>query len=125
MRRAAALAVTIALLSACTNDENAAADAVGRFETALKARDFAAACNLLAPQTRKEIAAEAPCEKALEEARLPELGGEPITSVYGRSAQVRGDGDTLFLTEFAVGWRIVAAGCAGTIDNPYDCSLKG
>ncbi|GHE56522.1 hypothetical protein [Streptomyces vinaceus] len=47
------------------------------------------------------------------------------TQVYGRQALLRMARDTLFLSQFNDGWKIVGAGCEPQADMPYRCSLKG
>ncbi|QES47254.1 hypothetical protein DEJ50_04825 [Streptomyces venezuelae] len=44
---------------------------------------------------------------------------------YGRQAIVRMAGDTLFLSLFTAGWKVVAAGCTPRPGRPYDCLIKG
>lgn len=83
-------------------------------------------CDLLAPTTLVALEDEAgtPCEEAIEE--LP-LGGGPVTGIeiWGGDAQVRLDGDTVFLAETSAGWRVVAAGCTARPERPYDCEVEG
>jgi hypothetical protein len=116
----------LCVVTGCGSDrESAVTGTADRFERAVQERDFAAACGLLAPKTREEVGKDQPCDQALGDEKLPDLGGSPATEVYGRQAQVRGRSDTLFLAEFADGWRVVAAGCARRADRPYDCAVQG
>ena len=83
-------------------------------------------CDLLAPTTRValEEEASAPCEEAIEELQLP--GGEVTgVEIWGGDAQVRLDGDTVFLTETSAGWRVSAAACTERPERPYDCEVEG
>jgi hypothetical protein len=105
--------------------EDDAVSAARAFEAALGASRYVLACALLAPQTRQEVAAEEECGRALARQDLPAAGGEAVTQVYGRQAMVRLRGDTLFLSQFEQGWKVVAAGCAPRPDQPYDCRVKG
>ncbi|KIF01341.1 hypothetical protein PL81_36115 [Streptomyces sp. RSD-27] len=97
------------------------------FERALTAGDDEAACRLLAPATRQQVEQDEgkACTKALGRKELPKAGGVRTTEVYGRQAMLRLDGDTLFLSQFDAGWRVVAAGCSPQGERPYQCVLKG
>jgi hypothetical protein len=44
--------------------------------------------------------------------------------VWGRDAQVRLGGDTVFLTETDAGWRVTAA-CRPRGEAPYECQVEG
>src|SRR5690606_4889549 len=69
------------------------------FYQALADRDAAAACDLLAPQTRRELeqSEHAACQKALPGLDLPATGATVEAERFGNQAQVRFDGDTAFL----------------------------
>ncbi|MFD5574427.1 hypothetical protein [Streptomyces cadmiisoli] len=111
-------------LSARGADAAAAAEA---FESAVRGGDHAAACFLLAPQTRSELMESrgAGCAAALGEARLPAPGARRGVQVYGRQAMVTFEADTLFLSQFPGSWRVVAAGCVPEPGEPYNCRVKG
>lgn len=117
-------------LGACGSPQDGAAtDAAQQFERAV-ADDPAAACALLAPVTRQQLEsqAETSCPAALRAEDLPTGGRIEATEVAGHSAQVRTDGDTIFLALFDDGWRVTAAGCERTSTDPqepYDCSVEG
>jgi hypothetical protein len=71
-----------------------------------------------------------PCEDAiLDEATRPgvlKTNADADIDVYGTMAQARYPKDTLFLTRFRSGWRVMAAGCeARTSVDGYDCTVKG
>ena len=93
------------------------------------AADPAAACALLAPRTLESVEKDGtPCPQALPEDDLPTPGSRGVVSVAGHSAQVRYAGDTVFLALFDDGWRVTAAGCSRTSDDPatpYDCAIEG
>ncbi|MFE9928482.1 hypothetical protein [Streptomyces sp. NPDC005533] len=97
------------------------------FEQALADADYARACALLAPQTRQQLEEnrEKPCGPALQGQELPVADQVRGTQVYGRQALVRLRNDTLFLSQFDDGWKVVAADCALQGEQPYRCSLKG
>ncbi|NXY95434.1 hypothetical protein HYE82_13760 [Streptomyces sp. BR123] len=86
---------------------------------------FEQACALLAPETRKAVAEASPCGPALAGKRLPATAGAAVTQTFGRQAMVRLTGDTLFLSQFDAGWKVVAAGCTPRAEQPYDCLVKG
>ncbi|MEW1638929.1 hypothetical protein AB0469_33345 [Streptomyces sp. NPDC093801] len=134
MRRAGrTLAVALAVLAAggCGAPgprEDDAVTAALAFETALGSSRYAQACSLLAPRTRRDVAAAEDCGRALAKENLPVATGRAssaVAEVYGRQAKVRLTGDTLFLSQFDRGWKVIAAGCTPRPEQPYDCRVKG
>ncbi|MFG2715509.1 hypothetical protein ACGFX2_33930 [Streptomyces goshikiensis] len=97
------------------------------FEQALGDSDYARACALLAPRTRQQLEEDEhkQCGPALQSQELPAAGPVRNTQVYGRQALLRLRNDTLFLSQFNDGWKVVAADCAPRGNQPYRCSLKG
>jgi ketosteroid isomerase-like protein len=123
-------AVAVAsLLAGCGSvggREQAADEVVERWYAAVGAGDGRAACDLLAPDTAKSVAEDTPCADAITDQDLPSPGRVTRTEVFGQRAQVRLDGDTVFLAVFPGGWRVVAAGCASQPGGrPYDCRVEG
>jgi hypothetical protein len=113
------------LVTGCSSaHQPAVEDVVTTFQD--PSADPQARCDLLAPATLVTFEEEAstPCEEAIEELPLP--GGE-VTSVeiWGGDAQVRLAGDTVFLTETSMGWRITAAICRPQTQAPYQCEVDG
>ncbi|MFE6847333.1 hypothetical protein [Streptomyces sp. NPDC057686] len=98
-----------------------------RFERALASGDHRAACRLLAPETIGQLEQDEgkACGEALGAEELPTAGAVRTTEVYGRQALLSLDGDTLFLSQFSGGWKVVAAGCTPQGEQPYQCALKG
>ncbi|WP_189111633.1 hypothetical protein [Streptomyces camponoticapitis] len=45
--------------------------------------------------------------------------------VFGRQARAVLVSDTLFLSQFPDGWKVVPAGCEPHPGHPYRCSVKG
>ncbi|MGW6950210.1 hypothetical protein ACWGHD_25245 [Streptomyces xanthophaeus] len=107
--------------------QDAAATAGAAFEAAVAADDPIRACELLAPQTRHQLEQDEQkaCPAAFASQELPRAPGIQGAEVYGRQAMVRMAGDTLFLSLFTGGWKVVAAGCTQRPDQPYDCLIKG
>ncbi|MFJ6448528.1 hypothetical protein ACIQNV_18245 [Streptomyces hydrogenans] len=104
--------------------QDAAAAAGTAFEAA---GDHVRACGLLAPETRLQLeqGEQETCPAALASQELPTAAGVDGVEAYGRQAMVRTGGDTLFLSLFTAGWKVVAAGCTPRPDQPYDCLIKG
>jgi hypothetical protein len=121
------LVTSVGALVGCSGSSTAAAPraAAEAFERALTAGDGTAACRLLAPDTRSAVVqnADGPCPHGLGEERLPPADHVLSTEVWGRAAQVRLDGDTVFLSRFPGGWKVLAAGCTSRPEAPYDCKL--
>ncbi|MFD9406508.1 hypothetical protein ACFWBN_05695 [Streptomyces sp. NPDC059989] len=105
-----------------------AAEAAARaFERALRSSDGVGTCDALAPATREELEAEAPCAPALAALGLPAATGPAErVDVYGSQARVAFAQDSVFLASFPDGWRVTAAGCTPQPGGrPYHCELKG
>jgi hypothetical protein len=100
--------------------------AVG-FERLLRADDQAGLCAALAPETRGELeeSEQASCAKAIASQEIPLGGTAHRVDLYGRQARVVLDADTLFLSLFPDGWKVVAAGCTPRPGEPYQCMLQG
>lgn len=107
--------------------QDAAAAAGAAFEAAIASGDHTRGCELLAPQTRQQLEQDeqTACPIALATQELPTTRGIQKTEAYGRQAMVRMAGDTLFLSLFTAGWKVVAAGCTPRSDQPYDCTVRG
>jgi len=124
------VAVVLALATAGCSDESPQSTAAGRSAqafTALLPSNSAAACDLLAPQTRQELEqSSGSCSRGIADAQLPRAGKVVDVQVYGLDAMVRMEHDTMFLARFGKGWRITAAGCRPREqDRPYSCEIKG
>jgi hypothetical protein len=99
------------------------------FTRALAVDDGAAACALLTPSTRDELeqSSGTSCDQAVLDEAVTDVGPRTSVDAYGTMAQVRFVRDTLFLTRFKSGWRVLAAACtpAPAAGRPYDCQLQG
>jgi hypothetical protein len=97
------------------------------FAVAWAQHDGAAVCALLAPDTRAAVAqsSKQPCAKGVLGEDLPRSGAVRGTRVWGRAAQVSFTGDTVFMSRFPGGWKVLAAGCKPRPGKPYDCQVEG
>jgi hypothetical protein len=120
--------MSLLIVTGCSSTSTADVQSVvSRFYAAYDSRNGAAACALLAPATRTEVATAAgkPCAAALLEEKLAGTGRPSEAAVYGDKAQVRMSGDTVFAARFPDGWRIVAVGCTRIPEKPYTCVVEG
>jgi hypothetical protein len=124
--------IAAAALAGCSGADPAAPErAATSFEQAVAAADAEAACALLSPAVRAAVGEDAggSCPDALRESPPPSSSPDVVrASRYGRQAVVVTAADTLFLSEFADGWKVIAAGCtrepgAGN-GKPYDCAIS-
>ncbi|AZQ32693.1 hypothetical protein EJ357_03910 [Streptomyces cyaneochromogenes] len=122
--------LTIGGLGGCgtvAEREDDVRDAAAAFEAALSEGAYDRMCAALAPGTVEELeqSAGGPCARALR-AESPEPGGAVRrTDVYGNQARAVLSSDTLFLSHFTSGWKVVAAGCEQRPREPYQCRIKG
>jgi hypothetical protein len=116
-----------ALLAGCGSAGSAARDAAAGFYRAVETGETSTACDLLAPETRRELeqTEKAACEDALGRLNVPTVDETVETERFGHHAQVRFDADTAFLAEYDDGWKVVAAGCSQRDPLPYDCVIEG
>jgi hypothetical protein len=116
-------------LTACAGAEDQAVDDVARTFVRESESAPGAACQLLAPQTAKNMAddGDGDCAKGLSQAGLKPSGPVQHVTVSINAAQVVMVGDTVFLAKFDSGWKVLAAGCSRTSQDdavPYDCQVK-
>jgi hypothetical protein len=124
----AALAASC-VTTACgaTEDGDVSAVAEG-FSTAVGDGDGEAACGMLSSEVRTELeqSTGVACPEAILDEGLSSISPVESSRVYGTMAIVQGDGDTMFLSRFPSGWRVIAAGCVRTRQaDQYDCSVSG
>jgi hypothetical protein len=126
---AASLAAVLAclVLTGCGANPAGPRAAATAYAAAWGSKDGAAVCRLLAPNTRAGVAKSGgkPCPQAVLDEKLPAPGATKETRVWGRGAQVVMAADTLFLSDFTNGWKVVAAGCRPQPGKPYDCQVSG
>jgi len=127
VRAPVAFALGMIVLAGCGSDPagaQASAAAVA-FVQAEPSR----ACGLLAPDTEDALARNkgTPCAQALADLHLPTAAEVRAVDVEAESAQVRMDGQVLFLARFPDGWRVTAAGCVRSDPDPavpYECEVE-
>ncbi|MFG2555288.1 hypothetical protein ACGFWF_35905 [Streptomyces sp. NPDC048581] len=102
-------------------------DTATAFQAALGARAYDRACAFLAPGTVEELeqSTGGPCARSLREESPAPGGAVRRTDVYGNQARAVLSADTLFLSRFTSGWKVVAAGCEQRPREPYQCRIKG
>jgi hypothetical protein len=128
VRPALGFPLVLALVSGCSaTDTDDARRAATAFTEALAAGDGRRACELLSPPARDEVELTTGdrCEQGLLSEGLPATVGPTAAEVWGDQAQVRTAEDTLFLSRYDSGWRVIAAGCKPRADRPYDCLVQG
>jgi len=134
MRRS--LAIALALLCLAATGCGRAADredvtaVAERFFAAVGSGDGAAACRLLAADTRKALEDEEqkPCRDAIGGVQIDEARPAAV-ELYLTNAQADLDnGQRAFLSRTADGWRVSAAGCTTgegpPEDVPMECELE-
>jgi hypothetical protein len=127
MRTGWVIPVLAAVLAGCATEsgERDASAAAARFLAATGNGDAQAACSLLAPRVREDLATSQgqPCAEALPADRL--RGAVTGAQVWSDWARVSTDDGVVFLTEFDSGWLVTAAGCQPNGDAPYRCVVGG
>ncbi|GAA2416104.1 hypothetical protein GCM10010404_88120 [Nonomuraea africana] len=115
----------LVMAAGCSVDTGPPARTAERFSAAVAAGRGEEACRLLAARTMKKLPDPGQtCGEALTELALPN-GPVLSVSLWGDDAQVRLNGDTLFLHRYDGGWRVRAAGCTPTgAGLPYDCEVE-
>ncbi|MBT2269677.1 MULTISPECIES: hypothetical protein [Rhodococcus erythropolis group] len=121
------VATAAAGCSSLQADSGAAAEIAQQFHAALQAGKGAEMCSVVAASTAEhmEMVTGTTCEDGIVEAGVPAAEGVTAVDVYGRAAQVRMHGDTVFLTKTSQGWKVIAAGCRARGDEPYECRVEG
>jgi hypothetical protein len=122
---AAALGALAAGGTACASAaEPTVAATAGSFAAAVAHHDGVTACALLTDAARRDTETFGrSCAAQL--ATLPDPGAVGQVEVWSDTAQVRLDGDTMFLLQMPDGWRVSAAGCSPQGAAPYECEVKG
>lgn len=128
MLRALTITVVVAAtVSGCAGPDTSGPERVAvSFSNAITNGDGVRACALLSPQTAAAVAeaSRSACPDAVLHQDLP--AATPLRSVqrYGKQALVRSATDTMFLSEFPTGWKIIGAGCRPQGERPYDCGVS-
>jgi hypothetical protein len=116
-------------LSSCGDAQDGAVTReADSYAKALASGDAAAACSTLATTTRSELEESSgkSCAKSILDEAKTDLGALVDVRAYGTMAQARFAGDTVFLSRYPTGWRVLAAACKPP-DKPglYDCKVQG
>lgn len=115
-----------ALTSCAANGEGDVSSVAEQLLFAASQGQGTTACALLAPGAVQELedVSGRSCEQAVLEQGLG-TPGEPIrVEVFDTMAQVRFDGDTVFLSRFDGAWLVTAAACRPEPRRPYDCGIQ-
>ncbi|GGW56259.1 hypothetical protein [Streptomyces xantholiticus] len=125
-----AAVVAVVMVSGCgavSERRDAATAATERFEQALASGQYAEVCRALADVTRQEVeqSTGSPCEQGMSQEKVPDGGRVVHVDVYGRQVRAVLAEDTLFLSLFPAGWKVMAAGCTPQPEQPYQCEIKG
>ncbi|MCW2767938.1 MAG: hypothetical protein JWO11_3897 [Nocardioides sp.] len=126
--RAGAAVAILATVSGCGSSQDTPAEtAATSFYRALDTGDETGACAWLAPKTREELekSSSKDCPNALRAETVTSPGAFRDVTVYGTMAQIRYAEETVFVTRFRSGWRVMALGCTPQAVGPYDCEIKG
>jgi hypothetical protein len=111
------------VLAGCgSGDEDTVRSSAQRFLDLASAHD-PAACDLLAPLARESLNRE-----GAEKCSSAGLGrGAVLTvAVWGDEAQAKDQAAmTMFLHDFAAGWRVTGAGCTPRNEQLYQCAVGG
>lgn len=123
-----AAAMLAASLTGCgVADEDGPRRVTTDFHQALRDGNGRAACAVLAEATRKKLEQEEhkPCGAAVLDEHLAHPDGDAEVAVFGSMAEVSVGRETVFLSRYRDGWRVVAAGCPPTTgDVPHDCKVE-
>jgi hypothetical protein len=125
---ACAAVLLLGLQSGCASgQEDDVSTVSARFYHAVADQDGAAACDVLAPDTKSELekTAQKPCDQAILEEDVPSVASPRTVEAFGTMAKVDFGGETAFLARFQGGWKVMAAGCSKRPDHPYDCVIQG
>jgi hypothetical protein len=130
IRRSLAIALALLCLAAtgCGRgaDRGDATAVAERFFAAVGSGDDAAACRLLAADTRKALEDEEqkPCRDAIGGVQIDRARPTAV-ELYLTNAQADLDnGERAFLSRTADGWRVSAAGCTTGEGPPEDVPMK-
>jgi hypothetical protein len=134
MRRSIAIALALLCLAAtgCGRgaDREDATAVAERFFAAVGSDDGAAACRLLAADTRKALEDEEqkPCRDAIGGVQIDEARPTAVELYLTNAEADLDNGERAFLSRTGNGWRVSAAGCTTgegpPEDVPMECELE-
>jgi hypothetical protein len=109
-----------------SSDRDQARDAAQALYAAVDRHDGTSACAQMSPSLRSELVGDEgrSCPKAVLDLRLAGATADRVV-VYADAALVRlAGGDTVFLSDTHLGWRVDALGCRPAGKGPYDCEAQ-
>ena len=118
----------VMMLAGCGGSRtDAATHTVLAFARATAAKQGGAACALLSPAVADAVAQDAgtSCAAAVLRDGLPRPARIVRAQVFGHQAYVVTADDSVFLSQFPQGWKVIAAGCTPRGEKPYDCLVSG
>ena len=120
------IAIAVVLSGCAGADTTGARQSATAFAEAVSAADGQRACALLSDEVSAQLSesAKTSCAQALLTEDLPAPSPVRRAQRYGHQVLVTTGTDTLFLSEFPDGWKIIAAGCVPHTDKPYDCAVS-
>jgi hypothetical protein len=121
------LGLAVLALAGCGGADPSAPEAAAEaFTRAAGGGDAAAACALLSPAVAEALAGRSgSCAAGVAEEPPPGAARVVRSERYGQQALVVTEADTIFLSRFPGGWKVIAAGCtAQGGSRPYDCTIS-
>jgi hypothetical protein len=128
LRTVIIIALGTVVLSGCAGPDVSGPERTATtFAQAISTSNGELACTLLSAEVSSSLAGAAgiPCSAAVLKKDLPTPSAVRDAERFGHQALVTTDTDTVFLSEFPDGWKIIGVGCQARDDKPYDCAVSG
>ena len=123
----AATGLCLAVAGCASAQTSDVSDTAKAFSAAMSGGDGTKACALLTTDVAEAVSQDrgGACAEVILEEGWGSTGEVVSVQVAGQRAWVVLDTDTVFLSRFPDGWRVIAAGCT-TRDTarPYDCVIQ-
>jgi hypothetical protein len=117
----------VLVVTACgaSPNEQPVLTAAQAFEAAVTGKNGLGACQLLTERARQSTESFGQhCADQLTQLD-GNVGAVQKVEVWGDSAEVRFENDTMFMARFPAGWLVRAAGCQPQGEQPYQCEVGG